>query len=515
MDAWSDGSSHSSAPPAPIGNDGDSEDEGLDEYVPGGYHRCYPGEVYKDRYRIECKLGWGHFSTVWLATDFFPPTPRYVAVKFQKAARQFVEAARDEIQILETVNRMFVHPEGVRVLQYHQHLFPDLASPTRPVVEFIDSFSHNGLNGQHICMVFEVMGPNLLTLMKEYKFQGIEMGIVRKISAHTLAGLDYLHRVCGVIHTDVKPENILVSAVELPPPQPLREFYTGASEYGPDGEVVGISSDKQNKMKQKRNRLKRRRKLKGNKEKTSSNILEQLLQETQQGKKKRRRKRKRGPNSKQTTPDASAGTTPLNSHGALENLPADALEGTRESLDNSGAVPSLPKAMDAPDGPDGPDTLDTEAEDQAPDPPRAPDHDLEMVDVDGVSYVVEMGTSEEDILRWRHCLLTYEVYTELVADERSAERVLYSAVGPVHLKEVMKRSFFAERQEYKLVDLGNACWVDKQFCKDIQTRQYRSPEVVTESGYCANADIWSYACMLYELLTGEVPEIVGHRRFFI
>lgn len=67
----------------------------------------------------------------------------------------------------------------------------------------------------------------------------------------------------------------------------------------------------------------------------------------------------------------------------------------------------------------------------------------------------------------------------------------------------MKRSFFAEQHEYKIVDLGNACWVDKQFCKDIQTRQYRSPEVVTESGYCANADIWSLACMLYELLTGD------------
>ncbi len=32
----------------------------------------------------------------------------------------------------------------------------------------------------------------------------------------------------------------------------------------------------------------------------------------------------------------------------------------------------------------------------------------------------------------------------------------------------------------KLVDFGNACWVDRHFTDDIQTRQYRSPYVVPE-----------------------------------
>lgn len=35
----------------------------------GGYHRVKIGDVYNNKYLIVRKLGWGHFSTVWLAID--------------------------------------------------------------------------------------------------------------------------------------------------------------------------------------------------------------------------------------------------------------------------------------------------------------------------------------------------------------------------------------------------------------------------------------------------------------
>ena len=34
----------------------------------------------------------------------------------------------------------------------------------------------------------------------------------------------------------------------------------------------------------------------------------------------------------------------------------------------------------------------------------------------------------------------------------------------------------------KIVDFGNACWTHKHFTDDIQTRQYRSPEVSQATG---------------------------------
>lgn len=55
----------------------------------------------------------------------------------------------------------------------------------------------------------------------------------------------------------------------------------------------------------------------------------------------------------------------------------------------------------------------------------------------------------------------------------------------------------------KIADLGNACWTHHHFTNDIQTRQYRAPEVILGAKWGASADCWSMACMVFELLTGD------------
>ena len=56
-----------------------SEDEGIADYKIGGYHPVHVGETLIGRYIIVQKLGWGHFSTVWLARDNLHNS--YVALK--------------------------------------------------------------------------------------------------------------------------------------------------------------------------------------------------------------------------------------------------------------------------------------------------------------------------------------------------------------------------------------------------------------------------------------------------
>lgn len=54
-----------------------------------------------------------------------------------------------------------------------------------------------------------------------------------------------------------------------------------------------------------------------------------------------------------------------------------------------------------------------------------------------------------------------------------------------------------------IVDMGNGCWTHHHFTSQIQTRQYRSPETIIGVPYGPGADIWSLACMIFELLTGD------------
>lgn len=55
----------------------------------------------------------------------------------------------------------------------------------------------------------------------------------------------------------------------------------------------------------------------------------------------------------------------------------------------------------------------------------------------------------------------------------------------------------------KICDMGNGCWTHHHFTPEIQTRQYRSPEVIIGADYNTSADVWSFACTIFEMVTGD------------
>lgn len=54
----------------------------------------------------------------------------------------------------------------------------------------------------------------------------------------------------------------------------------------------------------------------------------------------------------------------------------------------------------------------------------------------------------------------------------------------------------------QVIDFGSSCFEGEQVYSYIQSRFYRSPEVMLGLGYGTPIDIWSLACILAELYTG-------------
>lgn len=107
-----------------------------------------------------------------------------------------MEAAIDEIKLLKCVDNAAIQNNVDR--------------NTIPIIQLYDHFYHYGPNGKHMVFVFQTLGPNLLEVIKHYKYKGIPIPIVKKLTKDVLVGLAFLHDKCKMIHTDLKPENVLL-----------------------------------------------------------------------------------------------------------------------------------------------------------------------------------------------------------------------------------------------------------------------------------------------------------------
>jgi len=224
-------------------------------------------------------------------------------------------------------------------------------------VRLQDFLTHFGSNGSHVCLLFEALGQNLLHLIQKYKYSGVPFNIIKKLSWYILSALDYIHRERKLIHTDLKPENIMLTR---------SPWYSINVE-----NILLINSNE----------------IKSN---NSTNLNQSIHFFYNQ----------------------------LLIHTSVK--------------EKTWYFQSLKNSLDS-----------------------------------------------------------YE-------NEKSLKQI-----GINNLKNTIKTSISQFRPKFKIVDFGNACWTFKHFTDDIQTRQYRSPEVVLGQHYSTSCDIWSLACLLFELATGD------------
>lgn len=65
------------------------------------------------------------------------------------------------------------------------------------------------------------------------------------------------------------------------------------------------------------------------------------------------------------------------------------------------------------------------------------------------------------------------------------------------------------RSGIKVIDFGSSCYTEGKLLTYVQSRFYRAPEVILGLHYDTAVDIWSFGCLLAELVLGY-PALPGH-----
>jgi len=464
-----------------LGSD-DDEQEAPSDYCKGGYHPVKIGDLFHNRYHVIRKLGWGHFSTVWLCWDL--KDKKFVALKVVKSASHYTETALDEIKLLKCVRDS------------------DEQDPLRErTVMLLDDFKISGVNGTHVCMVFEVLGHNLLKFIIRNNYQGMPLQNVKVMMKQVLEGLHYLHTKCQIIHTDIKPENVLVCvdeshirkiAAEATQSQKLGLKLPGSAMSTAPKELRKV--DLTAKMsKSKKKKLKKR-------EKRNLALMEEAMQHA---------------NAMETVnenggveDDKKPDTDNIVKEASSPMEDKDAVEETKEST-NDDKQTEEGKV----------DTTDTPATTPGPVMNGDSHHENEDAKAESTKVSLENGEDKseaestkvslengEDKLEAEAMSMTSpeeEVKTPMTPSNPIAGMLDQMQSPEGEIKKVDPCTEIDPNLRVKIADLGNACWVSHHFTEDIQTRQYRSLEVLIGSGYGSPADIWSLACMAFELATGD------------
>ncbi|KAG1790374.1 kinase-like domain-containing protein [Suillus variegatus] len=150
------------------------------------------------RLEIVRKLGWAGYSSVWLARTLGTKYPaKYVAVKVltANATAGVLAGSLGEVDSLRTVKTANPAHPGYR---HCLHLY--------------DTIGERSSHGPHICIVTNVLGANVTSLrtLQPNLCGAFPLAIAKCVVKQTLLALDYLHRECGLVHTDVKPDNTLI-----------------------------------------------------------------------------------------------------------------------------------------------------------------------------------------------------------------------------------------------------------------------------------------------------------------
>jgi serine/threonine protein kinase len=150
------------------------------------------GEVINNQYMLLYKIGYGSFSSVWLTYDI--SDDKFYALKIQ-TPDDYDEGIK-ELEIYDMISKICKQNKNIDTM-----------------MTIKTSFILEREEGKYVCMVMELMAGSLYDVIKTDKYsEGIPEESVNKVDKQLMDSISVLHNF-GIIHTDIKPENILVCGV--------------------------------------------------------------------------------------------------------------------------------------------------------------------------------------------------------------------------------------------------------------------------------------------------------------
>ncbi|KAM3471613.1 hypothetical protein MY5147_005752 [Beauveria neobassiana] len=147
--------------------------ENLDRYDKGGYHPITIGDILNKRYTIVDKLGYGGYSTVWVARDM--QQEKYIALKIGVA-----KSRMHEISIMKSLSDLRSSLTANPVSLSGFHAIPRL----------LDDFTIHGPNGEHPSYTTDLAGSNLAKSLNSGMFR---TDVARALAVKLVSAIAYMH----------------------------------------------------------------------------------------------------------------------------------------------------------------------------------------------------------------------------------------------------------------------------------------------------------------------------------